>query len=371
MHICVCIFIFAFIPLFLHMCLSPQSTVTLARIFPYYVCTVLFLLPYLASTVYYPLEISYHIDQIDMGGIITEPDPPADVLDLSDVSLFQSCVFVIALPCVMCIQCSDLLRGLKRAYAKHYRDQPLFASKAKVEQPQEKKKRRVLRRLWKTATRWFRGSKKKEVAPDAPPPPLPTGTGALQLADIQQDREEMERLEREKAVRAREEEKRGEEAALAMREAERKRGEQELLDVARQMAERRRKEEEERLRKEEESRGWDRALSVSKFKALWSSLPTAGSFQCNLKSLPAITHLTEHLKRQGFNIVFAAKPSPADVEVGVCNVRTADSEVWFMARFLATATSFSAVMKAQEASQVTAYVKKFALAKVLKIDKGA
>jgi hypothetical protein len=72
----------------------------------------------------------------------------------------------------------------------------------------------------------------------------------------------------------------------------------------------------------------------------------------------------------GFHIVFAAKPSPTDVEVGVCNIRTQDSDAWFMARFLATATTFSAVMKAQNPEQVTAYVKKFALAKVLKIDGG-
>jgi hypothetical protein len=72
----------------------------------------------------------------------------------------------------------------------------------------------------------------------------------------------------------------------------------------------------------------------------------------------------------GFHIVFAAKPSPTDVEVGVCNIRTQDSDAWFMARFLATATTFSAVMKAQNPEQVTAYVKKFALAKVLKIDSG-
>jgi hypothetical protein len=62
-----------------------------------------------------------------MGGIIAEPDPPSWVLDLSDVSLFQSCVFVCAMPCIMCIQCADFLSALKKAYDKHYRDQPLFA----------------------------------------------------------------------------------------------------------------------------------------------------------------------------------------------------------------------------------------------------
>jgi hypothetical protein len=65
------------------------------------------------------------------------------------------------------------------------------------------------------------------------------------------------------------------------------------------MQERKQREDEERARKEYEMNGWDRTLPVVKFKALWASLATAGSFQCNLKALPAITNLTEHLKKQG------------------------------------------------------------------------
>lgn len=142
-----------------------QADVTVARMFPYYVCTVLFLMPYLASVTYYPLEVSYYIDQVDMGGIIAEPDPPAWVMDLSDVSLFQSCVFVCAMPCIMCIQCADFMVAVRKAYDKHYRDQPLFAfssnrkEKYALPKPEEKKRRRVLRRIWKTLTRWFRGAK--------------------------------------------------------------------------------------------------------------------------------------------------------------------------------------------------------------------
>ena len=218
--------------------------------------------------------------------------------------------------------------------------------------------------------------RKKEVSPDnlaasAPHldalekgPPAP-----LELADLQVDREKEERLERERAVREREDRKRQEEHQEAAAEAEkRRRADEQLQEVARSLQEKRQREEEERALKEQLANGWDRTLPVVKFKALWASLGTAGSFQCNLKQLPAITNLTEHLKKQGFHIVFAAKPSPNDVEVGVCNVRAQENDPWFMARFLATPTSFSAVMKAQNAEQVTAYVKKFALAKVLKID---
>jgi hypothetical protein len=74
------------------------------------------------------------------------------------------------------------------------------------------------------------------------------------------------------------------------------------------------------------------------------------------------------LKHQGFHVVFAATPTASEIEVGICNIRPTGNESWFMARFLASATAFSAVMKSQSPDDVTPFVKKFALAKVLKID---
>ena len=110
-------------------------------------------------------------------------------------------------------------------------------------------------------------------------------------------------------------------------------------------------------------------LSVGQFKTLWSELGTAGSFQAKLKILPQAADMTAHLKKQGFHIVFVATPSPTDLEIGLCNTRLKGTEKWFMARFLATSSTFSAVMKAEDSTQVTMFVKKFALAKVLKITK--
>lgn len=136
-----------------------------AQMFPYYVCTIIFLMPYLAAELYYTMDVSFYIDQIDNGGNITEPDPPPDVLDLSDVSLFQSCVFVFAMPCILIIQCIDFCRALRAAYGKYYKDQPMFQfpsvndPKSKYAAKQPTKKNRVLRRIWKTFARWFRGAK--------------------------------------------------------------------------------------------------------------------------------------------------------------------------------------------------------------------
>lgn len=191
--------------------------------------------------------------------------------------------------------------------------------------------------------------------------------GALQLADLQKDREKEEREQREQAIREAQERRRVKELQDAELEAERRRKEEEaMLAAAKAINDRKLLEDAERLKQEAML---ESVLTVQKFKSLWSTLDTAGSFQCNLKTLPAVTNLTEHLKKQGFHVVFAAKPSPTDIELGICNVRKHESESWFMARFLATNNSFSAVMKAQNSEQVTDYVKKFALAKILKIEK--
>ena len=112
-------------------------------------------------------------------------------------------------------------------------------------------------------------------------------------------------------------------------------------------------------------------LSVQQFKALWPALGVAGSFQCKLRSAPNIQILTAHLRKQNFNVVFASSPTDKETEVSVCNIKESPEEAWFMARFLFTSSLFSAVMKAQDAHAVEGHVRRFALAKVLKIDTSA
>lgn len=79
----------------------------------------------------------------------------------------------------------------------------------------------------------------------------------------------------------------------------------------------------------------------------------------------------EHLKKQKFHLIFNTSSAPGEFEVGVCNTREEGNGPWFMARFLASHASFSAVMKSEDGAIVTTYVKKFSLAKVLKIDTSA
>ena len=109
-------------------------------------------------------------------------------------------------------------------------------------------------------------------------------------------------------------------------------------------------------------------LTANHFRSLWAVVETSGSFQCKIKFAPSLNNFTEHLKRQGFHIVFASSPASGGVEVGICNIRSTGDDPWFMARFMASASNFSAVMKCQDPTVVEKFVKKFALAKVLKIE---
>jgi hypothetical protein len=109
-------------------------------------------------------------------------------------------------------------------------------------------------------------------------------------------------------------------------------------------------------------------LRVSMYKALWSGLEPAGSFQCKLKQSVSSFAFSEHLREQGFHVVFSSNPSPSESEVGICNIRRSGTEPWFLARFLFSANALSVVMKAQDTSLLKEYVRNFALAKILLID---
>lgn len=109
-------------------------------------------------------------------------------------------------------------------------------------------------------------------------------------------------------------------------------------------------------------------LSIGRYKALWATLDSAGQFQCKLRAPVAMITFTEHLRQQGFHIVFTSSPSATDSEVGLCNVRADPSDPWFLVRFLVSRNALSAVLKAQDKSRVKQFVKTFALSKILKID---
>jgi hypothetical protein len=139
--------------------------------FPYYLCTLIFLLPYLPFLLLYTLDVSYLTDEVEKGGIIEELEPPPNVKDLSDVTLLQSLVCVCGMPCILCVQLCDLITAVRVAYDRHYRNQPLCSlpkfwsdTKKVYSAPQkvvDKKKKgsTIWMRIFRTCFRCFRNSK--------------------------------------------------------------------------------------------------------------------------------------------------------------------------------------------------------------------
>ena len=175
---------------------------------------------------------------------------------------------------------------------------------------------------------------------------------------LRQENESREKIDAEEAKRKERDEI--EKKETAEREAKIKRDEDEKRQAEEEL-----QQEEERKRLEEVV---SPTLSKERFKDMWSTMTPAGSFQCKLKVSPNKDVLTAHLTKQGFHVVFSSAPAVGECEVGICNIREDGKGPWFVARFVAGKASFSAVMKCEDQQIVSNFVKKFALAKVLKID---
>lgn len=367
------------------------DSLLLARIFPFYVCTVLFIIPLDAGLFFYIMDISYFIDEVanTPGSEITEPDPPPEIMDLTDVTASQLILVVLSMPFLVFIQCFDLCVAVKRAGQRyfamlHKRRMNQASANLDVTLESNRKgasKSSIFVRIWRTARRRLlsvgkgRGGGRMPASMVAPeeaghsigidtlPAPAAAKGSIQELKLSVKDRELEERLERERKE---------EEVRLKEERRAADRDEREALEAMRQA-----KEDERRAREEqkdlEEMREREKIrmapiLDVPLFKDKWSTLPAAGTFSCRLRASPDLPTLTEHMRAQGFHVVFASTPAPTEVELGLCNIRELGTENWFLARFLSSQGTFSAVMKCESAIDAPIHVKKFALAKVLKID---
>lgn len=366
----------------------------LATIFPYYLCTHIFAWPYLIIVFYYVSDISYWMDElVNANGDIAEENPPSDTIDLSDVSLNQVLLLVAAFPCLVTVQFLDLIYALWKALGRYIsvRRQQMHevAEQKRLRKEQlEDDAARGRSSVWDRAKRTAKRRLKQclcclggKAAPrpkmgatspvdgefsDFPDSPERAAGGArdIESGGMQTpDRETQMRLERERA----EEEQ---ERRIARKQAElNAQLEEEALRAAEEKARIEALEAAEAKKREElEKENSAPFLEVSAFRIQWGQLATSGSFQCKLKSTPSLSGLMDHLKRQGFHVVFAAQPKADEVEVGICNIRSDGTGPWFLARFLASSGSFSAVMKSEDPKRTSHFVKKFALAKTLKID---
>lgn len=79
--------------------------------FPYYVCTLVFCLPYLLAIVYYILDLHYFIGEMDAKGDIKEPGKrPKGTVDLAGVTLWNTFgLFCCAIPFMVLFQIGVVL----------------------------------------------------------------------------------------------------------------------------------------------------------------------------------------------------------------------------------------------------------------------
>ena len=353
------------------------------KIYPSYCATIIVTAFYLPILIYYGLNISYYCEtMLKTGGVIEEPDvDPDEVYDLSDYTLLQFLLMPLAIPILIMIKLKEAIEECL------YHTKRWIDHRRAIYEASQKKRKSIGHRIKKTFKKWYKYLKEmiSPVKPQSQPavvvPVSPSSLSELRSlnAAIDADLAPPE-TEAEKAERIQEEERKKEEerVAKAKEAADRKQREKEE-ELRKKMEEERKKQEEqqakldeeERIRKERETAA---VLSKDMYKEYWGSMKPAGSFQCKLKVPPNVDKFAEHLAKQGFHVVFSQNTnSAAECEVGICNIR-GDGEPgtgtgpWFLARFVAGKNAFSAVMKCEDAAIVTTFVKKFALAKILKID---
>eukprot|EP00605_Chrysophyceae_sp_TOSAG23-4_P002428 GSChrysophyteH1.ASY1.ANO1.2687.1 assembled CDS len=340
--------------------------------FPFYLCSVIFLFAYLVGTCCYGMSISYMNEEVEMGGSIKEPDPVGSI-DLGGVTFKECCTVILAYPVAVVYQAAELVYAIylmgSRGWYFFWRRfeesrQASAVARAAAAAARNKKGRSLYRRLTKTLKRLLSRlpgfGRKHDIDPYVAP--VPQNLDNVHTGD----REQAERLEQER--KAEEARRRAEfEKMRRQKEGEaeeaRLKAEAEAAEAARRLKEL--EEEEARIAANQ----LEATLNSDKFKKQWGDLQQAGSFQCKLKMMPDLKAFTAHLVKQGFHVVFAAGPSAAgDIEIGLCNIRSSNEEKWFLARLLAAKGAFSAIMKAEAPDIVPKFVKKFALAKILKID---
>jgi hypothetical protein len=300
---------------------------------PLYICTIVCLFPYMIALMYYGLDVSFLAEGISYGATIAEPEPlPDHTLDLNGLTMMHLCFAAIALPLMAMESCRDFAADWF-FYVDRIVKKKRAESKARGK-ARRKSRKSMFNRVTKTISRMYNevmkgfGDRKKAFEDKS----------ALSgLTD------QSEGLMQDAAA-----------ARLAALIAERD---------AKDLEARRLKE----IKDREEALAT--IMTARKFKEMWTSLGSAGSFQCKLKTVALKQSFVEHIRKQGFNVVFVADPDAGGFEVGVCNVREEGvGGPWFMARFMTREKTFSAVMKCQDPGIVTSNVKKFALAKVLRID---
>ena len=359
------------------------STWIMQEIYIVYVATIIFMLPFIAGCLYYGLDLNYFQERVDEGEDISEPAPlPDHAMDLTGVNVTDLAGLALFLPALIIGQLVDGVLEVRDMIAKWWRTKMENRRRAAVQ------RKSFYRRVSKTFDRQIRklfGCPKNHG--------WEMGYADPERISAEEEAEMRARQLEENAEQVRSERERQEEEEAARRRAE--------DEAAQQLME-------------------AKFLNVLQFRDLWNTLPPAGSFQCKVTERPVMKRLVDHMATRGFHIVFASNTSEnpedtehtsADFEMGICNLKGSDhaefgrtwsspsknravgadsraelasglgqaaavpdrhgTDVvhhWFLARFRCTPTAFSAVLKAEDPQAVPRFVKRFALAKCLRVD---
>ena len=121
----------------------------------------------------------------------------------------------------------------------------------------------------------------------------------------------------------------------------------------------------------------DSYFNEKMFESVWTSMSIAGTFKCQLKKSPPLAVLVKHVEKQGFHVASSSSSSSSSIGVGsgvesevqFCNtINRSKKEGLFLCKFTVVKNTFTASMKAENLDDISMHVKRFSLAKILKVD---
>ena len=120
----------------------------------------------------------------------------------------------------------------------------------------------------------------------------------------------------------------------------------------------------------------DSYFNEKMFESVWTSMSIAGTFNCHLKKSPILAILVKHIEKQGFHVASSSSSSSSigegsgvEFEIQFCNIlNRPKKEGLFLCKFTVVKNIFTASMKAENLDDISMHVKRFSLAKILKVD---
>jgi len=308
------------------------ENVTLARMYPYWVCTCIFLCPLLAAMLYFFYQIITLVKEIEDGENIVEPNANIfDNMDLADVTVGQAIIMGCSLPLIFLIQVVDFCAVVQRDLTRKWKKISSTSRKSYVGISN------IGRHLYRNYFKIYPVRYEADL-PDAENIYESHGSDYCErnITDTC-EREKVERLSRQSLQNA---------GARKLHEA--KLMGESKLDFS--------------TLKEEfidiESANFMSTpnLGIKEYKELWMSFHTTKYFQRAMNMKHNLSKVISHLLRKGLHILYTVgASSEEDIEMAIC-YSDGDKTGLFLARILITHNSFSAVFKGTNEADINSAI---------------